>query len=88
MKKLLLLFTLFTGALATPAWLQAQTTSQVFGGAKVEEIYRMVLESIQQAIRDKNIQEGYVTVTVGSLQQCTFHCVAPIATNLRTFSRP
>ena len=87
MQKLHLLFTLFTVALAAPAWLQAQATSQIFGGAKVEEIFRMVLdrdalvlESIQQAIRDKNIQEGHVTVTAGSVQQCTFHYVASTAT--------
>ena len=61
----------------------AQPAVQTFGGAKVEEIYRMILdrdalllESIQDAIRQKNVQDGQVMVTAGSLQECAFHYVA------------
>ncbi len=58
----------------------------VFAGAKVEEIYRvvldrgaMLLESINDVIRQKNIQEGHVLVTAGSLDECSFHYVASTA---------
>ena len=60
----------------------------VFSGAKIEEIHRVVLdrgalllESIKDVIRQKNIQEGHVLVTAGSLDECTFHYVASTAVN-------
>ncbi|MBI3210563.1 MAG: DNA-binding protein [Candidatus Solibacter usitatus] len=55
---------------------------RVFEGAKIQEIYRVVLdrdalllESIEGVIRDKRIQDGHVTVTAGSVQECTYHYV-------------
>jgi uncharacterized protein len=53
---------------------------KVFGGARVEEIYRivldrdnLVLESVQDIVKQKNIREGHVFLTAGAVQECTFH---------------
>ena len=55
---------------------------RVFAEAKVEEVYRVVLErgallleSINDVVRQKDIQEGQVLVTAGSIEECTFHYV-------------
>jgi len=55
---------------------------KVFAGAKVEEVYRVVLdrdalllEAIHDVIEQHNIREGQVMITAGSLQECTFHYV-------------
>jgi predicted DNA-binding protein with PD1-like motif len=54
----------------------------VFGPAKVQEVYRVVLdrnalllESIRDVIQQKNVQDGEVLVTAGSVQECTYHYV-------------
>lgn len=55
---------------------------RVFGPSKVEEVYRvlldrdsLLLESIRSVIRDKNVRDGQVVVTAGSVQECTYHFV-------------
>ena len=59
---------------------------RVFGGAQIQEIYRvlvdrdgMLLESVMDVIKQKNIQDGHVMVTAGSVQECTIHYVASAA---------
>jgi hypothetical protein len=55
---------------------------QIFGAAKVQEVYRvlldrdaLLLESINDVIKQKDIQDGEVLVTSGSVQECTYHLV-------------
>ena len=52
---------------------------RVFGGAQVQEVYRvlldrddLLLESIIDIIKKKNIQDGEVLVSSGSVQECTY----------------
>jgi uncharacterized protein len=59
---------------------------QVFGSAHIEDVYRisldrdaLLLESIQSVIKQKNIQDGQVLVTSGSVQECTYHYVTSTA---------
>ena len=66
--------------------LLAEPAPQVFGAAQVQEVYRVVLErdallleSIMDVIRQKQIQDGHVMVTAGSVQECTYHYVASTA---------
>ena len=56
---------------------------RVFGAAHAGEVYRvlldrdaLLLESITDVIRAKDIKDGQVLVTAGSVQECTFHYVA------------
>jgi uncharacterized protein len=65
----------------------AQNTppAKVFGGARMDEIYRirldrddLLLESIMAAIKKYNIQDGAVLTGVGSLQECTYHWVSSL----------
>jgi hypothetical protein len=60
--------------------------ADVFGGAQVQEVYRirldrddLVLESINAAIKEHNIQDGVVLTGVGSVQECTYHGVQSLA---------
>ena len=39
----------------------------------------LLLESINDLIKEKNIQDGHVIVTAGSVQECTIHYVASTA---------
>src|SRR6516165_10564612 len=55
---------------------------QVFGTAQVSDVYRIVLdrdalllESVLDVIKQKEIHDGAVFVTAGSVQDCTFHYV-------------
>jgi predicted DNA-binding protein with PD1-like motif len=84
--KLMIMSAIVFLMLTSEALAQNSTSStpapRIFGGARIEDIYRVVLdrdalllESIQEVIRQKNIQEGQVTVTAGSIQECTFHYV-------------
>ena len=66
--------------------LLAEPAPRVFGAAQVQEVYRVVLErdallleSIMDVIREKQIQDGHVMVTAGSVQVCTYHYVASTA---------
>jgi len=59
---------------------------RVFGDTKVQEVYRVVLdrgapllETILDIIKRKNIQDGHVMLTAGSVEECTFHYVASTA---------
>jgi hypothetical protein len=56
---------------------------RIFGGAQVQEVYRvlldrdaLLLESIDDVIKQKDIRDGEVLVTAGSVQECTYHYVA------------
>ena len=62
-------------------------TMKVFGAAKVDEVYRvlldrdaLLLESIIDVIKQKGIKDGQVLVTAGSVQECTYHFVKSTAT--------
>ncbi len=59
---------------------------RVFGPAQVQEVYRvlldrdaLLLESILDVIKQKDIRDGYVSVTSGSVQECTYHYVTSTA---------
>ena len=54
--------------------------AEIFGGAQIAEVYRirldrgdLLLETIQQAVRENHIADGAVLTAVGSLGECTFH---------------
>jgi predicted DNA-binding protein with PD1-like motif len=60
-------------------------STKLFGGAQVQEVYRLrldrgdlVLESLIEAIKERNIQDGAVLSAVGSVQDCTYHAVASL----------
>jgi len=62
------------------------TEPRVFGTAQVQEVYRvlldrdaLLLESILDVIKTKDIRDGYVSVTSGSVQECTYHYVTSTA---------
>jgi predicted DNA-binding protein with PD1-like motif len=59
---------------------------RVFGGAQIEEVYRirldrgdLLLETILDTIKRYDIQDGALLTAVGSLQECTFHGVVSLA---------
>jgi predicted DNA-binding protein with PD1-like motif len=59
---------------------------RVFGTARVQEVYRvlldrdaLLLESINDVIRQKEILDGHVLVTAGSVQECRYHYVTSTA---------
>jgi uncharacterized protein len=65
---------------------QNGTSAKIFGGAQVQEIYRirldrgdLLLETIEQAIRLHHIQDGAVLTAAGSLEECTYHRVKSLA---------
>jgi len=65
----------------------ADTAPRIFPAAQVQEVYRIVLdrdalllESINAAIKEKGVQDGHVTITAGSVQECTYHYVMSTAT--------
>jgi len=60
--------------------------ADIYKGAQIQEIYRirldrgdLLLETIQDAIRKNNIQDGAVLTAAGSLQECTYHRVKSLA---------
>ena len=67
--------------------LGAQTPApHVFGPDHITDVYRvsldrgaLLLESIEDVIKAKNIRDGQVTVSSGSVQDCTYHFVASTA---------
>ncbi len=72
---------LFSILLALPC-----AAAEIFGGAQVAEVYRirldrgdLLLETIQQAIRENHIADGAVLTAAGSLSECTFHRVKSTA---------
>jgi hypothetical protein len=78
-------------ALCAMLWMQtparaADPKVRAFAPAQVQEVYRvlldrdaLLLESIGDVIREKNIQDGEVLVTSGSVQECIFHYVTSTA---------
>ena len=69
-----------------PAAAASSLDGKIFGGAQVQEVFRlrldrddMVLESLLEAIKQHNIQDGAVLSAVGSLQECTYHGVTSLA---------
>ena len=59
---------------------------RTFGATQVQEVYRilldrdaLLLESIGDVIKEKDIQDGEVLVTAGSVQKCTYHYVTSTA---------
>ena len=81
---------ILAAALATlcssgPAAAQAPEP-RIFPAAQIQEVYRvlldrdsLLLESIASVIRQKDVRDGEVLVTAGSVQQCTFHYVGSTA---------
>ncbi len=72
--------------LALPALAVEPPAPRVFEPARVESIYRvlldrdsLLLESIQQVIKSKGVKDGQVLVTAGSVSECTYHYVANTA---------
>ncbi len=58
------------------------TAPRVFEPAQIQAVYRvlldrdaLLLESILDVIKQKDIQDGHVMVTSGSVQECTYHYV-------------
>jgi uncharacterized protein len=75
---------LFLAAAALAA--AAGTAPKVFGPSQIQEVYRVVLdrdalllESINDVIRQKGIQDGHVMITAGSVQECRYHYVTSTA---------
>jgi predicted DNA-binding protein with PD1-like motif len=74
---------IFAAALAIYIPTAAQTPeSRLFPVAQIQEVYRVLLdrdafllESITNVIKQKDIRDGEVMVTAGSVQECTFHFV-------------
>ena len=59
---------------------------KIFGAAQVQDVYRvlldrdaLLLESINNVIKEKDVQDGSVSVTAGSVEKCTYHYVASTA---------
>jgi predicted DNA-binding protein with PD1-like motif len=83
MSKFLLASALIIGATK----LQAQAPApQVFGPDHTTDVYRvsldrgaLLLESVEDVIKAKNIRDGQVTISSGSVQECTYHFVASTA---------
>jgi predicted DNA-binding protein with PD1-like motif len=66
--------------------LRAANSARVFEPTQAQEVYRvlldrdaLLLESIMDVIRQKNIQDGEVFVTAGSVRECTYHYVTSTA---------
>ncbi len=67
--------------------LQAQAPApQVFGPDRITDVYRvsldrgaLLLESIDDVLKAKNIRDGQVVISSGSVQECTYHFVASTA---------
>jgi predicted DNA-binding protein with PD1-like motif len=64
----------------------ADPPPRVFDAAQVQSVYRVVLdrgalllESINDVIKQKGITDGQVLVTAGSVSECTYHYVATTA---------
>jgi len=73
------------GILAVPASADDAISQVVFGGAQIQEIYRirldrgdLLLETINAAIKRYDIEDGLVLTGVGSLQECTYHATSTL----------
>ena len=63
---------------------------KVFGGARVADVYRIrvdrgqpLLESINAAIKEQNIQDGIVLTGVGTVQDCTYDSVKSLDSSVK-----
>jgi len=59
---------------------------RIFGATQVKEVYRvlldrdaLLLESINDVIKQNDIQDGHVLISAGSVQECTYHYVTSTA---------
>src|SRR5689334_4315016 len=64
-----------------------QPLTKTFGAAQIQDVYRVVLdrdalllESITAVTKQKGVEDGYVSVSSGSVQECTYHYVTSTAT--------
>jgi predicted DNA-binding protein with PD1-like motif len=67
-------------SVAVAGRLRTAAPAKVYAGAHIDEIYRvslvrgdLVLESINQAIRQHGIQDGAVLTMAGATSECTYH---------------
>src|SRR6478752_7907050 len=77
---------LFAAAHCSFAQNGTPTAPRVFGAAHVTEVYRvlldrdaLLLESIMDVVKQKNIRDGQVFISSGSVQECTYHYVTSTA---------
>jgi uncharacterized protein len=78
---------LASALILTATQLHAQAPApQVFGPVRITDVYRvsldrgaLLLESIDDVLKGKNIRDGQVIVTSGSVEECTYHFVASTA---------
>lgn len=83
--KPILFLPIATLVVSLPAAAQAPEV-RLFPPAHVQEVYRvlldrgtLLLESINGVIKEKNVRDGEVLVTAGSVEECTFHFVESTA---------
>ena len=76
-------------ALVWPLAAEQANVPKVFGGAAVQEVYRvrldkndLLLESLMDAIKSHGIRDGAVLTAAGSLSRCTFHGVNSTMTTM------
>ena len=87
MKQKNCLAAILTTLLALTTTSPAQTPPpKIFEPTQVQAVYRilldrdaLLLESILEVIKQKNIQDGYVSISAGSVQTCTYHYVTSTA---------
>jgi predicted DNA-binding protein with PD1-like motif len=80
---------LLAALLTAPAGQAAEVKEaepRVFGNSQIQDVYRvlldrdaLLLESIMDVIKQKDILDGEVLVTAGSVQECTYHYVTSTA---------
>src|SRR5579884_1184865 len=85
MKRNLLIAAIILAA-GIPAGAADAPAPVVFGAAQISGVYRvlldrdaLLLESILDVIKQKDVQDGQVMVTAGSVYDCTYHYVASTA---------
>src|SRR3954464_442961 len=80
-------FFLVSALIIAATELEAQAPApQVFGPEHITDVYRvsldrgaLLLESIEDVLKTKNIRDGQVIISSGSVQECTYHFVASTA---------
>ena len=77
MKRKYFLATIMTAFMALSA-----TPPKIFEPAQIQAVYRvlldrdaLLLESIADVIKQKAIHDGYVSISAGSVQSCTYHYI-------------
>jgi uncharacterized protein len=71
--------------IAPPSNPADRAPAKVFGGAQIQEIYRIrldrddgILESLTNIIQERGIQDGAVLTGIGSVQECTYHRIVSL----------